>query len=563
MLLLILIPAFVAQMMTIMPSGSYYCSGSSCGVFFWGAHGHDAVWHLAIINRAFNSFPFASPIFAGEPLKGYNYLLDLILFLLTKIGISPLFSYFKLIPLVWFSLMTIVTVQCARKIQDSPLFVGLLLFFIYFGGSFSYLLTLMNHGTIWDSSGLLAMQSGLSLVNPQFAFSLVAITATLSHLMEKRINSYWIAFLIAVAFGLKFYAGVIGFFLVFMFYVISLIQQRKLLVFLKRSAILTTFAIIVLFTFYNPWESMKSGSTLKFDPMATIHPIIEEPELFYLKDTVNARYFLEAAMKETGKFSPRYLGIELMTLGLFVVLNLGTRVVGFVYFAKQLFRKKISPVEIAIGLTILFSFSLTALFIQKGIWWNTIQFTYYALFLSSIFAALALKSLFHKQSLITLTVAAVVIIFTLPTSIDIIRGFASFPAPAYAPEEELEALSFLKKQPDGVVYATAFNKKNQTIKTAPYPLIQYDDTAYITAFSGKQSFMADKTQLDLLSTPYANRLKQVQLADCDILNRVTYIYAVKGCPDPLLDSCGITNQSKRFENKRVVIYQSVGYSTIK
>src|SRR3989338_4655522 len=117
LLLLVIIPAFIVHMLVIMPTGSYYCHQGKCGIFFWGAHAHDAVWHLAIINTSFNVFPFIAPTFAGNHLAGYNYLLDFLMFILSRIGISPLFSYFKLFPLLWFISITAVAIILARKIK--------------------------------------------------------------------------------------------------------------------------------------------------------------------------------------------------------------------------------------------------------------------------------------------------------------------------------------------------------------------------------------------------------------------------------------------------------------
>jgi hypothetical protein len=135
-LLLVIIPGFIFHMLVSLPSGSSYCFNDSCGLFFWGAHGHDAIWHLAVENVSFSRFPFIFPTFQGGLLQGYNYLIDLVIFLLSKVGISPIFSYFKLLPIIWFLLFTFFGIKLGRKLNDTPLFIGILLFFFYFAGSF-------------------------------------------------------------------------------------------------------------------------------------------------------------------------------------------------------------------------------------------------------------------------------------------------------------------------------------------------------------------------------------------------------------------------------------------
>src|SRR3990167_500056 len=151
-LLLIILPAFLLYMLIIFPSGSFYCLKNSCGINFWGVHGHDAVWHLAIANVSFKSYPFQAPTFSGENLYGYNWLLDFVIFLLTKTGIPAVISYFKILPVLWFALFTSLIIVLARKIKDDPVFISLFLFFNYFAGSFYYLIKLWRYGSINDSS---------------------------------------------------------------------------------------------------------------------------------------------------------------------------------------------------------------------------------------------------------------------------------------------------------------------------------------------------------------------------------------------------------------------------
>jgi len=89
-------------MITILPSGSRFCYQGQCGMFIWGANGHDGIWHLSLISTAYKQFPFISPIYKDGLLTGYNYLMDFSLHLLTFLGFSPQFLFFKLIPIVWF-----------------------------------------------------------------------------------------------------------------------------------------------------------------------------------------------------------------------------------------------------------------------------------------------------------------------------------------------------------------------------------------------------------------------------------------------------------------------------
>ena len=554
LLLLVLIPAFLVHMLIIMPSGSSYCHQDKCGLFFWGAHSHDAIWHLAIISTSFGKLPFIAPTFAGSLLTGYNYLLDLVMFILSKIGISPLFSYFKLFPIIWFLGMVFVAISFARKLHKSAVFVGIFIFFIFFAGSFSYLLTFYHHKTIWGSSGLLAMQAGLTLTNLQFALSLIVLLYILKLIKTESKNIVVLSLLTGINIALKFYAGAISLFIVALYILGMVIKDKKVKDFLISSFILAIVSLVAVIVFYNPLQSLKSGSTFSFSPFATVHSIIEEPEQFYLKDMVNARYFLQNA----NKFSLKLIRIEVYSLLLFLFFNFGTRIIGLSVVALKLVKRSISRFDIYVSFTILFAIFMATFFVQKGIWWNTIQFLYYALFLGNIFAAEALYELWKRSKLAGIVILIIIFLLTIPSSLDIAKGFYSFPSSSYLPKEEASALEFLKKQPAGVVLSPIFDKNNQEKSGSPIALAGYDDNSYVSAFSGKPTYANDEVQLELLGIPYKKRYEAVRTSDCSVLSSVSYIYQPQNMKYKLLESCIKKTKSivEIFRNKAVVIYST-------
>lgn len=552
-LLLLIIPAFIFYLLTIFPSGSYYCSKNTCGYFFWGAHTHDAIWHLAIISSSFTGFSFLAPTFSGEKLYGYNFLLDFIINILSKIGIFPFISYFKLLPIVWFILFTYFAILVGRKIKDSVLFVGLLLFFLYFGGSFSYLLSLYHHRTIWGSSGLLSMQAGLTLINLQFAFSLIILLAVLLLIMDKKINikkTLILSILVFLALGLKFYGGIVTAFIVAVFYMEILFFRKKIRL-IPHVVVFMLFSFAAIIFFYNPFTALSTGSILSFVPLATVRPIIEEQELFYMRDMVDARYFLQAS----GHIGPRLIWIEFVTLFLFIFLNLGTRFFGLLWVVWKLGIRKMQRVDIYILSAVIFSTLLTILFVQKGQWWNTIQFFYYAIFLSCFFTAKFLYGIMHKKQILGLLLGIILIVLTLPTSIDLVRIFFSFPALSYLPSQEIKALDFLKKQPEGVVFVPLPENISSKLEV-PKPLYSFEDNAYVTAFSGKRTYFADIVQLQLTGVNYSSRLDRIKNKDCSLLKEVQYFYQVKNVTEDFFRTCYKKEGfEKIYENNLVDIYR--------
>ncbi len=515
-------PAFIFHLLIIFPSGSHYCFKDTCGIFFWGAHGHDAIWHLALAESAFKTIPFNLPIFAGAELTGYNYLFDFMVFLVSRLGLSTLFIYFKLFPIVWLFLITILSIKLARLIKDSPLFVSLFLFFVYFGGSFGYILTYLHKKTLINSSSLMAMQSGHTLINPPFAFSLICLLAILIVLNNKKINlkNYlMLGLLLFLILGFKFYGGVIAVFVVLVNFTLRLLKAKKLREFIAGVVIVGLGIFLALFIFYDPLSSSKSGAVFTFDPLATVHPFIEDQNLLYMKDKVLQRYYLQ----EYG-IGPRLIYIETLTLSLFLLFNFGTRSLGLLYLGYGLVKKKISSFDISVVSGIVMGILLSTFLVQKGEWWNTIQFLYYSIFLANIYAALAVYNFLKKSSIVKWFIAAIILILTIPINLDLIYQFSQFPAPSYLPKEEVEALAFLKKQPNGVVLTDTYDKEIRGKYSAPYPLFAYDDTAYVSAFSGQKTYLANITQLRLTGINYKNRLSEIDEKNCNVLDDIDYIY---------------------------------------
>ena len=350
-LIFILFFAFVFHMMIVFPSGSYYCFQEKCGYFFWGSHGHDSIWHVALAENAFKTLPFTLPIFSGALLNGYNILLDIIIFLFSKIGIPPLISFFKVIPLFWFILFTHASIVIARKIINNSLFIGLLLFFFFFGGSFGYLLTLYHNHTLNGSESLLAMQSGHTLLNVQYGFSLLIILYILMILLDKKISSRKIiilGILVFLNFGMKFYAGIISLLLIGSFF---LKKSTKIKTLIFPSIVCGIGTVMALFIFYDPITALSHTSLFIFSPFAHVHSMIEEPSLFYLKNMTNARYTLQK-----NGFGPRLFAIEVFSLLLYLFFNLGTRFFGLFYALFLLLKRKLLKIDVSILFTIIGTF---------------------------------------------------------------------------------------------------------------------------------------------------------------------------------------------------------------
>src|SRR3989344_3860543 len=552
-LLLIIVTAFFLYMLIIFPSGTFFCFKNACGINFWGVHGHDAIWHLAIATVSFKSFPFIAPTFAGENLYGYNFLLDFVIFLLSKIGIPPVIAYFKILPVLWFIIFTGLLVTLARKINDSIIFIRLFLFFSYFAGSFSYFLILYHHKTIDGSSSFLPQPIMHMMSNPPYAFSLLPFLYLLIVIKQGKFTNK-LAIIsginIFIIMGLKFYGGVISIFMIYCFLLLTGIKEKKINRFIKHISIISLFVVIGVFFFYNPFTSLKTGSIFGFAPLALVHTITEEPNQFYLQSMTDARYFLV----EHG-IGPRLILIEMINITVFLFFYLGTRFFGLIYLFYLLLRKKMSRFDLTVFTTIIFSCLLTMTLVQKAEWWNTIQFFFYTIFFITIYLTMLTFEMINKKKILYTTICTIIILLSIPTSLDLAKQFFATPGATYVSHKELLALNFLKQQPSGIVLTPLYNKNIKKIDKTN-PLYTYEDTAYISAFSGQQSYFANELQLRLTGVSYKKRKDRLEKMDCSVINEVDYIYEIKQTypEDKIVLKCKPINIKLIFTNDEITIY---------
>lgn len=185
--MLIIFSAFILTLLPYFIDGQMGCVGKNCG-FIFGTNYRDGLWFFAIANNAFHKIPFIHPTFAGETLTGYHFLPNFLVFLLSKIGISPFFSYFKLIPLFYFLIITFLLFKILITIKNDLIFLNLGSFFFYFGIPFTLLVSLINHQPL--SNGLLinTFQATRVLESPHTAIGLIIIFLVYYWLLKNKLD---------------------------------------------------------------------------------------------------------------------------------------------------------------------------------------------------------------------------------------------------------------------------------------------------------------------------------------------------------------------------------------
>lgn len=530
----------IASLLTLLPfifDGHDGCIADRCG-FIIGSNYRDGVWFMAVAATAFKTWPFQMPIYAGEVLQGYHYIPNLIAYLLSFIGIPISFSFYQLFPILYMIGIVLLSIIFARTIQDKPSFVSLFLFFTLFGIPLTIVTSLYHKGYIDNGLLINTFQATRILESIHFALSFL-ILLYIFLLIQKPIKSWktriTISALVFLCFGIKFYTATLLLLILGLHELFTLLQQKDVSTFLKNSFIFLVSAGLSILIFYNPLKASANGSIFIFAPFSTVHHLIETDTLFHMKQLVLARYFLY----EQG-MSPRLLLIELFSTLLYVVFYFGTRVIGFFYILKQLVTRKITQFELILTITILAALTASVLFIQKGDWYNPMQFAVAAAFLMNYFAAKALYDLLKYNKYLFWGSFFIIFLLTFPSNL-VNLGYLRSPARYVIPQKEMEALRYLKEQPEGVILS---------------PIVD-PDMAYVSAFTGKPTYVNFINVLQNNGIDYEGRIKEI---DTPGQMNVDYIYLPKSYEsyEELLSNTVSSKQYKEiYANDEVIIFKKI------
>jgi branched-subunit amino acid transport protein AzlD len=382
------------------------------------------------------------------------------------------------------------------------------------------------------------------MTNPQFVWSLCVLLG-IWIITRKNQWSGWLGVLVFVGLGLKFYFIIPALILIF-WYVLTLIISRKF----KRAFITVLSTGIGLGIAYLVFYTGGASGGLVWKPLEIPHQMVEDTNLWYDQIMVQERYYIQ----QLGHmWSPRLWWIEARTIFYFIFFNFGIRlfgVIGVVLFA--IFNKKNTRQFVPILFAVIVCTLMPILFIQRGTWWNSIQFLYYAIFLSSILTAEFVWQISQKRNMLfSIVIVLICICLFLPTNYEMAIMYSSQKGVRYIPDEEIHALQILRKLPYGVVLTQAFSPKDTNILADNY------DTAYVSAYSGKPVYLADKDQLNLLGTSYARKLQILTDDPCGLLSEVQYVYIRLSTPDHKMSSCVelLAKFSRIYNNNMVSVWR--------
>jgi hypothetical protein len=561
---------------TMVKSGLVY----SYGMGFWGPNGHDGVWHISLA-KSLADGSWNIPMFAGETIRNYHIGFDLLLAVLHKITFIPIVNlYFQFLPPIFALLTGILIYKFVYTWQRDRSKAYWATFFVYFGGSFGWVLTYLRNGDFGGESIFWSQQSLSTLINPPFALSLIFVFSGLNLLIQglRDNNKKYLTvatFLFGLLVQIKVYAGILVLGGLFVSGLWRTIQRKGISLFK-----VFTGALIISILIFSPINN-SSGDFVVIKPFWFLETMMG------LSDRVGWQKFGEAMVNyKLGGVWFKGIAAYSTAFVIFIIGNMGTRVVGGVWVIRKLKKiKKLNYIDVFVLSIIAAGIVLPMFFVQRGTAWNTVQFFYYSLVFMGIIAGVVFANLLSKLGvngtektgmqlkirtrsvfIYKYLVIGIFLLLTIPPIVATLRHYLPTRPPAKISIVELEALEFLSKQPDGVVLTQPFDKKaaGAAVSNPPRPLYLYESTAYVSAFSGKEVYMEDEVNLEITGYDWRGRREEVgkilRYKDIRILrdflekNNITYIYWTKNSNSrEFWDDKGL---EKIFSNKKAYIYNA-------
>lgn len=569
-LLLIIIVGIISLGLINFPSGYLYQDG----LLFWSSQGHDGLWHVASMEQIKKAIPPQNPGYSGELIYNYHYLVDILMGEFSRI--FPFFSsldlYFRFFPILLAFMLGISTFSLLSRWQKSKKIAYLGIFFTFFVGSFGYVVTFLKDGNLLGGETVFwAAQQHTIIGNPPHAIShsLIASFFLSFLIFTKYRNIFWFLisfFLVAILSGFKVSGGLV------LLIGLGFASLIDLLFYRRFSILLLTFALgISNFITFKLLTSKGAESNLMFLPWWFIRTMVVD-KLDWIDLEHRRQHYLS---KGTWHANLRVIQLELIAFVIFLVGNLGMRIMGFYEIIKKLLNRKFysDPFEVMVFTTMLTGFLIPIFFVQRGIVYNNIQFMQYFLYIFGFYGAISTYKIlgFIKNKAGRIIIFLIIALLSLPTVLGI---FSEFYGPGRSPlakisRVELEALEILKDQsePSAVILTKPFDKYlNAKFKSHPWPIYAWYDTNYVAAISQRVTYLTSE-HVTLLNYPGTkereeNKEKFFKQEDLNwnkrFLNEegIDYIYVAK---EELKNSIDLEKNGLQifFENQEVIIFKVI------
>lgn len=507
------------------------------GIRFAGVHPTDSSWHLSVINALQVSIPPENPVFSGQILKNYHYLVDLQIAgigSLTRIPTDVLF--YQIIGSFYIFLYASMAYVVGKQLTGKGFGGVLAVAFTSLSSNWYYLTNLIYPSSFHGPSVAWVDYFSSKSVSYPLLFSMIVLFLVLYLFITVKRYDKKIIIIVSVLIGslisFKAHTAIVLFASLGSVAFIDLFKRRYYLVKIFLSSLL--IGAFFLFTMFSP-----GSQGIIIYPLWFIKVMYEAPDRLNLSDwELRRQYLISLATPKS------YLGVArlyIQGIAVFLFTNLGVLMLGPISLFKKFGKTKV--VSFILLFMTFFPFVLTMLFIYKGIAIITIQFFYPAIVSLSFLLAMLLVSISKFNRLLAVVASLLIWVSLLPGVFFTLRDYSnlnSYYSPAYS-----EAIRFLSKEETGVVLS------------AP----EFNSNAIVSAYSKKPTFYTDDIRALVPSDIYEQRVKQVQsFFDCGnleamksliISNNIKYVFV--GTGSKCLDRLGYLN--KIFDNGGVRIYK--------
>lgn len=549
---ILVIAGTIFQTIPTIRSGLLY----DVGMGFWGPNAHDGIWHIALVNQMLAGLPPLNPIFSGAYLYNYHYFYDLLIAVTSKYTTIPIIDLiFRFYPVLFSLGLGVGTYYLSMAIFKSKKISLVGIYLVYFAGSFGWIVEYLREKHIGGESAFWSNQPVSFNLNPPFAISLVLLIAIVYLLKGLENKNNKLLLLLGLMFGslieFKAYAAVVGFCALGVVAIVQLIFSRKinyLLVLLAAGSL----SLVLLI------PNFRAGNLFVFDPFWFVHSMIDSPDRVGWVRLSLARM---VGLESHNWF--KFLAAESLGLVIFLGGNLGVRIfsLGVLIKSKKIAENTQSQFLLVLTLAAII---IPLLFVQAGNPWNSIQFMYYSLYTTAICAAAVLAYMFDRWRMLGKVVVVILLLIAPINAFVTANSYLYYLPHTSLAKQEVEGLTFLASKPDGVVLTVPFNTGLRAAGVIPIPLLAYETTAYVSAFSLKQTYIEDEIQQDILQTNYQDKLVKAknffngatpEWSDEFLKkNNIRYIYLPK-IYNKSIDSVSL---KKIFENSKVKIYEFKG-----
>jgi hypothetical protein len=551
--IVLLVMGMSVQLFQVVGSGLVYADG----VRFFRTHGYDGMFHLGLIEHMKLQFPPNEPSASNMLIANYHYWSDLGMAEQSRLFAIPVsLLFFQFMPILISFLTGVGLIALLKKWNASRLFISFALFFLYFGADAGFLITYWAHRVFNFNYPVLDNGANQFLNMPHAVTKALFLSFMLSlHLWMEKKHRVWgatTAFLCAVLFGMKIYFGLyaaIAFGLLFFLSIgqsvfsKSFKQDKKYLIAYALFLGLSALAAVCIYLPPN-----RGAGGLGYYPL-------EWPKLMLNIENIDWKDLLyRRALAELLHDQKRIIFYDGVMAFVCLVAIHGTRLLGFIWTPSMLrfFGKK--WMSFFVGGTLLYTF-LGLYTLQTSGSFNVYNFFAVSATVLALLSAYLLADIVKWNRWIGIPFAVLVVVLTLPrivyeTSMTVDRYKNGIDMIVVSPEM-VEAYAYMKSN----------TPQHAIIQSSPSNRLD-TKSSYLSAFTGRQSYLAGIYLLETHNQPFKDRQLAVEnlfhqtkietfISSARALG-IDYVYYDKQDADST--QALFTGKTPLFENKSVVIY---------